>query len=449
MRFVSSAKENSSNGARVMRWALPGAAAIVLAAAVVGRVLAVEASRASAEPVTFSNQVVRIFQENCQNCHREGGIAPFALTTYQAAYPFRNQIADATRARRMPPWKPVEGYGEFQHVRRLADGDIDLIAKWVAAGAPEGDNTKLPPPKQFASSWMLGEPDLVIEPSDSFTVPSGASDLYRCFVLPTSFKEDRYVTAAEFLPGNRQVVHHIVTYMDTTGQAEALDRAEPGLGYTCFGGPGFTGSGLLGIGGWAPGAPPLQMPDQVGMLLPAGARVVMQVHYHNHTGAKTSDRTKIGLRFATGPIDKRMRVIPVINRTFEIPAGVARHEVRASWTAPAHLNFHAISISPHMHLLGREVKATATYPDGTVRPLIYINDWDFNWQGGYAFKEPIALPGGTRIDIQVIYDNSTGNPRQPNNPPKVVRWGENTTDEMCIVFIRATVDQEHLADRRK
>src|SRR5205814_1079480 len=173
-----------------------------------------------------------------------------------------------------------------------------------------------------------------------------------------------------------------------------------------------------------------------------------QVDYHNHTGQATTDRTKIGLRFAQGPIDKRMRVIPVINRWFEIPPGEAKHEVRASYTVPANVNFHATSIAPHMHLLGREVKVTATYPDGKVRPLIYINDWDFNWQGGYAFKEPIALPGGTRIDAQVIYDNSTGNPRNPNSPPKVVRWGENTTDEMCITFIRVTVDQEHLADRR-
>ena len=405
-------------------------------------------AKPSADRVTFSDQIVRIFQQNCQTCHHAGGIAPFSLMTYQEAYPFRYAVADATRARKMPPWKPAPGFGEFQHVRRLADADIDSIARWVEAGAPEGDRAKLPPLQEFTSSWQANEPDVVIEPAESFTIRAGSPDIYRCFVIPTAFKEDRYVSVSEVLPGNREVVHHVITYVDRGQTAIERDRAEPGPGYTCFGGPGIPYFDLLSLGGWAPGAPPMQMPAGVGMLVPAGATIVMQVHYHNCcTGRDQTDRSKVGLHFAKGPVDKRARSIVAINRSFEIPAGAARHEVRASYTVPAHLSFQALNITPHMHLLGREIKATATFPDGTVRPLIHINDWDFKWQGNYAFDKPVSLPGGTVIDVQAFYDNSVDNPRQPNAPPKTVRWGENTTDEMCIVFLRVTVDQEHLARR--
>jgi hypothetical protein len=186
------------------------------------------------------------------------------------------------------------------------------------------------------------------------------------------------------------------------------------------------------------------MPDGVGMLLPAGAAVVLQVHYHNRTGATETDRTRIGLHFASSPVNKRVRAIPVLNRGFVIPAGAERHVVRASYTLPPTWNLHAIAVSPHMHLLGREMKVTATAPDGTVRPLIWIDDWDFHWQGSYNFATPVPLPGGTRIDVEAVYDNSTRNRRNPNSPPKDTGWGEGTTDEMCIAFIRVTADAEHL-----
>ena len=283
--------------------------------------------RGNEPAVTFSNQIARLFQQHCQGCHRPGEIAPFSLTSYQDAHTWRQYILDAARARRMPPWKPVPGFGEFVDARRLSEAEIALIEAWVKAGAPEGDPRDLPPPRPFPATWSLGSPDLVLTPEAAFEVPASPQDLYRCFTIPTSFTEDRYVTAAEFIPGNRKVVHHLLTYIDTTGESERLDRAEPGLGYTCFGGPGFLPRG--GLSGWAPGARPQVMPEGVGMFLPAGARVVLQVHYHNHGPGPEMDRTRIGLHFARGPIDKRMRAIPVLNRHFLIPAGEARHEVRA------------------------------------------------------------------------------------------------------------------------
>jgi hypothetical protein len=183
------------------------------------------------------------------------------------------------------------------------------------------------------------------------------------------------------------------------------------------------------------------------MLLPAGARIVMQVHYHNRTGAPVPDLTRVGLRFARATVDKRVRVIPVLDRAFTIPAGAERHVVRASYTLQPTWNMHAIGVAPHMHLLGRQMKVTATYPDGTTHPLIYIDDWDFHWQGAYTFREPVPLPGGTRIDVEAVYDNSSRNRRNPTSPPRDVRWGEETTDEMCIAFVRVTVDSEQLGHR--
>lgn len=417
-----------------------------LAVALLAAVLVTPATPAD-EPVTFSDQIVRILQAQCQTCHRPDGGAPFPLLTFQDAYVLRQQILQSTQTRRMPPWKPVAGHGDFVGVRRLSDAERNLIAQWVKVGAPEGDRAKLPPPRTFPSTWTLGQPGLVLELEETYTVPGGAGDVYRCFTIPTRFKEDLYVSALEVIPGNRKIVHHVLTYLDTTGASVALDQADPGPGYTCFGGPGFAAAG--GLGGWAPGAPPLVMPTDVGMFLPAGARVVVQVHYNNFSDRTETDRTKVGLHFTRHPVDKRLRVIPILNRDFVIPAGAGRHDVHASWTVPPTWNLHTIAVSPHMHLLGREMKVTATYPDGTVRPLIYIDDWDFNWQGSYTFAQPVPLPGGTRIDVHAVYDNSTANPRQPNQPPKPVAWGEGTADEMCIAFLRVTVDSEHLRPRSR
>jgi hypothetical protein len=153
----------------------------------------------------------------------------------------------------------------------------------------------------------------------------------------------------------------------------------------------------------------------------------------------------VGLRFARATVDKRVRVIPVLNRGFLIPAGAERHVVRASYTLPPTWHMHAIGISPHMHLLGREMRVTVTYPDGTSRPLIYIDDWDFHWQGSYTFRTPVPLPGGSRIDVEAVYDNSSRNRRNPTVPPRDVGWGQGTADEMCIAFVRTTVDSERLA----
>src|SRR5262245_60310237 len=295
-------------------------------------VLLLTATAPALEPPTFSNEVVRILQARCQTCHRPGEHAPFPLLTYRDAVDKKDDIRDALNGRAMPPWKPVPGFGDFLGSRRLPDDELATLVQWIEAGAPEGDRTKLPPPRVFPEGWKLGPPDHVLQMSESYTVPARASDVYRCFVIPTSFAEDRWVTKVEYPPGDRKSVHHIPGYIDTTAAAENLDRADPGQGYTCFGGPGFAPSG--GLSGWAPGNEPRQTAEGVGMLLPKGAKVVLQMHYNNEATEARTDRTRVALHFAKGAIDKRQRGIAVLNQTFTIPAGEPRYEVRGSWTNP-------------------------------------------------------------------------------------------------------------------
>ncbi|HEV3484174.1 MAG TPA: hypothetical protein VG106_02125, partial [Vicinamibacterales bacterium] len=222
---------------------------------------------------TFSNEVVRIFQQHCQTCHHEGDIAPFSLVTYEEAKPYAQLIKLMTQTRKMPPWKPTDGCGEFTDERKLTQQQIDTIAQWVDAGAPEGNRAQLPPPLDFGSGWSLGTPDLVLSNAEAYT-PGHHGDTYRCFSIPTTGTAARYVRAVDVHPGDRETVHHVLTFLDTTGVSAELDAREAGPGYTCFGDPGFTPVGTLG--GWAPGSRALEMPEDVAFELPAGARVVMQ-----------------------------------------------------------------------------------------------------------------------------------------------------------------------------
>lgn len=393
-------------------------------------------SGAGAEPVTFNNQIVRIFQRRCQVCHRPGEVAPFSLLTYRDAHPWRQRILEAVRARRMPPWKAAPGHGEFADVRRLSEVEIDLVARWVEAGAPEGEPRDLPSPVKFPTEWTLGRPGLILAPKEEFTVPARSRDLYRCFTVPVRVGENRFIQASEVLPGNRKIVHHVVTFLDATGRSLELDGRDGRPGYTCFGGPGFQTAG--GLGGWSPGAPPLEIPSGVAWGIPPGAHLVIQVHYHNPGDTAETDRTRVGIHFARPPFDSGLYRVRVWTWNFWIPPGATRHRVVARYTLAPGERVEATSIHAHMHLLGREVKVTARYPDGTVRPLLYIDNWDFNWQLRYTYKKPIPLTEGTVVEAECFYDNSAGNPHNPNSPPRVVTSGFETTDEMCVVSILGT-----------
>jgi len=386
-------------------------------------------------PVTFNNQVVRIFQRNCQTCHRPGEVAPFSLTSYKDAHARRDDIVEAVESRYMPPWKAVPGHGEFTGVRRLSDEEIRVLARWVAEGAPEGEPRDLPAPRTFPTGWRLGTPGAVLAMEEPFTVPPRTKDIYRCFVVPIRIPgEWRMIRASEVLPGNRKIVHHVQTFLDVTGRSVELDQAEPGPGYTCFGGPRFDSVG--GLGGWAPGYPPIEIPSRVSWGIPPGARLVIQVHYNNPGDTPETDVTQIGVHFTGGPFDRRLALVRAYAWGFEIPADAARKTVTASATLAEDLE--ALSIHAHMHLLGRAMTVTANLPDGTKRPMLRIDDWDFEWQIRYSYTRPVPLPAGTRIEAECVYDNSAANPKNPSKPPRLVTSGFETTDEMCQASVLGT-----------
>lgn len=386
-------------------------------------------------PITFNNQVVRVFQQHCQTCHRPGEPAPFSLTTYEDAHRQRSDILDMVRKRRMPPWKAVPGYGEFTDVRRLSDDEIATITRWVEDGAPEGDPGRRPAPRKFRTGWTLGRPGAVIAMEEPFTVPARTRDIYRCFTVPIKLAGDqRYIHAAEVLPGNRKIVHHVQTFIDATGQSVKLDRAEPGPGYTCFGGPRFESAG--GLGGWVPGMRPFEIPSRVAWGIPPGARLVIQVHYNNPGDTPQTDPTRVGIHFASGPFDGRLQRVRASAWNFVIPAGSSRTSVLA--TGQVQNDLQVFAVNAHMHLIGREMTVTAHLPDGRKEPLLRIDDWDFEWQLLYYFKRPVSLPSGTRIVAECVYDNSAANEKNPSSPPRPVTSGFETTDEMCLAGVYGT-----------
>ncbi len=389
--------------------------------------------------VTFSKGVASLIYDKCSVCHHEGEVAPFSLTNYKEIKKHGQQIALITQKGIMPPWRAEHGFGEFLGERVLSDEQKQMLQDWVKAGMPEGNPNEAPKSPVFTKGWQNGNPDLVVESSQGFDVGASGDDVFQCFVIPTNYTEDRYISGVEVKPGNRSVVHHVLAFLDTSGQARKLDAADPSQGYSSYGGVGFLPSGV--IAGWAPGNEPTKLPEGIGILLPKGADVVLQVHYHK-SGKAEEDQTRVGLTFHSKPVDKRVRTAMVINPFFYIPAGAKAHEVRASTPLPGDVTL--ISVTPHMHLLGREMTVVAETPEGKVVPLVRVSNWNFNWQMTYGFKNPISVPKSTQLKLVAKYDNSVENPLNPRNPPKGASWGEQTTDEMCIAFVSYLVDSEHL-----
>ncbi|WP_165071533.1 redoxin domain-containing protein [Paludisphaera rhizosphaerae] len=385
---------------------------------------------------TYTKDVAAILQNNCRECHRKDQLGPFALDTYEQARKRADDLADVVADRRMPPWKAAPGVGpKFQHDRSLSPIEVETIAAWAEADAPEGDPKDLPAPRIFPEDWAIeGGPDLVLDIGTDFPIPASGPDVYRCFVIKTNLPQDVYVNGIEYKAGNPRVVHHVLGYVDVSGEARKLDEKEEGPGYTNFSGPGVEVNGDLG--GWAPGAFPSILADGVGRSLPKGADVILQVHYHPD-GKPETDRTRIALKFARKPVHQTLHWNGAFGWNLDLPPGESNIEVRGKWTVP--VDVEARAVAPHMHLLGKNMHMFATFPDGRTQDLIRIDDWDFNWQTQYFFEEPVDLPKGSIVQVVAHFDNSSSNPRNPNAAkPQRVKWGEATTDEMCIGFIAVT-----------
>ncbi|MDE2125746.1 MAG: redoxin domain-containing protein [Armatimonadetes bacterium] len=397
---------------------------------------------------TWSGQIASIILDKCASCHRSGQVAPFSLTTWRQANAWAPDIERYTQTGAMPPWKPAEGFGcRFVNAsqRTLTSNELAAIRKWAENGAPEGDPAVAPHMPNYPRGWQIGKPDMILQASAPFHVPADGADIYRNFVVHTNFTQDRYLSAVEVHPGNRAVVHHIIVYIDGNRVSDRLDgRDHDGQpGYTSFGGPGFIPTGMLA--GWAPGNEPVHLPQGIGIFVPKHANLVIQVHYHKNGEAQT-DLSQIGLRFARHTIQQTINSIWLINFFFKIPPGDANYTCTAQTTVTR--NMHLRAVTPHMHLLGRQMKIWADLPNGTRKDIIWIKDWDFNWQMSYGLRQPIELPKGTVLHLWASYDNSNDNPRNPNlGHLKPVGWGENTTDEMCIAFLSVTSDSQHLAVR--
>ena len=402
---------------------------------------------------TFHRDILPLLQQKCQECHRPGAIGPFSLLTYDQARKRAAEMSTVTEQRLMPPWpaSTTEG-GPFRDARILSTAEISLLRNWVSAGTPEGDSRDAPSAKVFKEGWPLGPPDLILTPSEEYEVPATGPDEFRVFVIPSGLIEGKWIRAVDFKPGTPKVVHHILSAVDNTGRAQKLDEADPQPGYKVLGGFGLIPSG--GLEGWAPGKRAHTYQDGVGRYVPAGSDVLLQIHYHP-SGKPEKDRTSVALYFATAPIDKLVRPFVVrppstgllgLRPDLLIPAGEPDYQIVGTFRVP--YDAHLIALLPHMHWLGKDFLLTAMRPGETdPTTLIRINRWNFNWQGVYDFLDPLSLPAGTELKMLAHFDNSDSNPSNPSHPPITVRWGEQTTDEMCLGFLQVTRDDEHLNDK--
>jgi hypothetical protein len=378
---------------------------------------------------SYAKDVAPILQAKCQNCHRRHQIGPFALETYEQARKRAHDIALVTSERSMPPWKPTPGIGpKLKHDQSLTPAEVAIIAAWADGGAPLGDPKDLPPPPQFSEGWKLGPPDLVLEPSEDLPIPASGPDLYRVFVLPTNFARAMDLSAIDYHPGNPGAVHHLIAYVDTTGRGRQLDEAEPGPGYTSVAGPGADADE---IGFWTAGTVPHRLPNGIGLHVPAQADFLVQVHYHPN-GKAGVDRTRLGLYFSPSKARQAVHWSSASSYNFRLPPSEKNIEVKASWFVPVDLE--ALAVSPHMHLLGKDMHMYVTYRDGKTQDLIHIADWDPSWQSAYHFQKPVTLPAGSVVKVVAHYDNSD-HPRNPYTPPKLVRAGPYANDEMCVGYI--------------
>lgn len=362
--------------------------------------------------VTYSNQIARILQDRCVECHRDGEIAPFALTDYDEVVGWSEMIREVVQEERMPPWHANPEYGQFQNDCRLSNDEKQLISTWVDNGSPEGDPNDLPEPRQFTEGWGIDEPDQVIYMSDKpYDIPAEGTVEYQYFEVDPGWKEDKWIKSAEARPDNRAVVHHIIGFIrPPAGDTRGIREGGAGIGY-------------------APGMPPRTFEPETAMFVPAGSKIVFQMHY-TPNGRPQKDRSYIGVVFADEE-DVKFRASggAAMNTRFEIPAGADNHQVTSDYEFEE--DRLLLGMLPHMHLRGKSFRFIAEYPDGESEILLDVPRYDFNWQLRYDLVEPKLMPAGTRLHCIAHFDNSEDNLSNPD-PSEAVTWGDQTWEEMMI-----------------
>ena len=450
---------------------------IVAAALGVFSVIASVQTAAQGRPAaapTFSKDVAPILYKNCANCHRAGEVGPMPLLTYKDARPWAKSSATRVANGTMPPWHADPAHGEFLNDRRLSDADRDTIVKWASGGAPEGNKADLPAPPTFAEGWQMGQPDVVFAMQEDYPIPAEGTIDYKWFEVPTNLTEDKWVQAIEIRPGARTNVHHVIAYMRTPPPAQpagapaagaAAQAPRPAPPFTMAAGMGRppnapkpdhapvendrppTRSPGGWLGGFAPGQAVRVYQPGTALKIPAGAVVVLQMHY-TANGKAAADRTRIGIKYASAPPKTEVRVVALANQNFVLPAGAPDTRVDAEVTLNQDITLW--SVLPHTHVRGKKWEVTAIYPDGRSELILNVPKYDFNWQTDYVFKQPLQLPKGTKLHTAAWYDNSPAHKANPD-PKKDVYWGDQTWEEMqftAFTFSFASADTKTTAGQQ-
>ncbi|HEX4997741.1 MAG TPA: hypothetical protein VFY29_05925 [Terriglobia bacterium] len=428
----------------------------------VGAAGSLSSTQAAAGTVTFSEHIAPIVYKNCTTCHHTGEAVPFTLMNYDEVKRHGKTIAAVTERRYMPPWHGASEMGHFRDERGLNDNEIRLIRAWVDDGMPSGDLAKAPAAPQYTDGWRLGTPDLVVRMERPFEVPASGPDVFRNFAIKLNLKETKWVRAIDFRPSAR-VSHHALFFLDQTGEAIRLQSQEKESGFSgmsFLGGRGLealltranaspnedTSSQNLwgGLGGWAVGAIAHPLPDGLARPLAAGTDLVLQMHFHP-TGKVEREQATVAFYFADKPPVKTLSAVqmpPLFGALagINLAPGVKDFAIRDTFTVPVDVD--VISMGAHAHYLATHMTLRATLPGRATRVLASVPKWDFNWQERYTYTEPIRLPKGTRLEVEIEYDNSVDNPNNPRNPPQQVWWGQQSFDEMGAMTLELVAANE-------
>jgi mono/diheme cytochrome c family protein len=405
------------------------------------------AANTGSTQVTFHKDVLPVIQRNCQSCHRPGEAAPMSFTSYKETRPWAKAIKASVAVKKMPPWNADPNHGKFLNDRRLSDNEIKTLVAWADSGAPEGNASDAPPAARFRRGLEHSAAGSGIRYARPFEVPASGTIDYHYVVLPSGFTKDTWVEAAEVRPGNRAVVHHVIAFIRPPGSGW-LKEAKPGIPFVpkraergrrnanSEGGDEASMAGIELLVGYAPGLPEQKFLPGQGRLIPAGSDIVLQLHY-TANGKAQNDQTKVGLVYCKQEPKQRIVTLTATNNRFAIPAGDPNYKVVSQFVLQDASEL--VWLMPHMHLRGKDFEYRAVYPTGETEVLLRVPKYDFNWQLAYELATPKLLPKGTRIECTAHFDNSPNNPANPD-PTQVVRWGDQSWEEMMIGWFGVAID---------
>ncbi len=442
----------------------------------VSLLLGLVAGGVSAE-ITYSRDVAPILYRKCTACHHPNDIAPMSLMDYKSVRPWAKAIREAVLLKRMPPWFADPSTGHFSNDPSLSESEKQIITEWVDQGAKEGNSRDTPPAPSYVDGWHIGKPDVVFDIGQDHVIQSASADEYVYFTVPTHFTEGHWVQAVELRPGNRKVVHHAhVGLVEPEIAKKAADTAKAGRSFSdylvltsdglrhmkpdspvvndacAYSGPDIDRLHIAGegaLGSYLPGMPPDRYRNDTAKWIPAGAQLRFQIHYHSaasKSAVPVTDRTSVGLIFASTPPSHPLRRLDVDNDFFALPAGGDAQEVTQCATFDS--DSLLLSLTPHMHYRGKDARFEIQRRGERAETLLFVPKYDFNWQLKYELQEPVFAPKGTRLIITFHYDNSQGNPSNPN-PSRTIRWGEPSEEEMMSGWIDYIETQPKTAPDRQ